>query len=301
MTVEFSGPTTTAVWFSGAAAAGIIVYAVAMHRARLRGRRWPAYRFVAAVLGCLLAAWAVWPLVRWGPEWMFTQHMLGHVLLGMAAPLLLMFARPISLLLCALPQRGARCVIRLLDTPYVRVVTHPAVAAVLDIGGLWVLYRTGLFHAMHHEQWIEVLVHVHVFASGCLFTAAITEVEPLRRHRSFALRATVLVAAIAAHDILAKRLYAAGDLGMSVADTQRGATLMYYGGDAVDLVLIVLVCADWYRRINHPAGAVTSTRRPPAPANASPSAPKPTSTSSSPCARRSSSTTEPADPSTTGC
>lgn len=300
MSLLFSSPATV-VWFTGAAAAGIIVYAVAMHRARVRGRGWPARRLVAAVLGCLLAAWAVWPVVRWGPEWMFTQHMLGHVLLGMAAPLLLVLARPVSLLLCALPQRGARAVTRVLDTPYMRVVTHPAVAAVLDIGGLWMLYGTGLFHAMHDEQWVEVLVHAHVFASGCLFTAVITEVEPLRRHRSFALRAVVIVAAIAAHDILAKRLYAAGDLGMSVADTQRGAMLMYYAGDAVDVVLIVLLCAGWYRRVNRPSGAVTSTRSP-GTATASPSEPKPkpTSTSGSPRARPKNPTTAPANPSTTG-
>jgi hypothetical protein len=57
----------------------------------------------------------------------------------------------------------------------------------------------------------------------------------------------VLVLALAAHDVLAKRLYAQAG-GPGLADERSGALLMYYGGDVVDLALAVLVCARWYRR-----------------------------------------------------
>ena len=56
----------------------------------------------------------------------------------------------------------------------------------------------------------------------------------------------MLALALAAHDVLAKRLYA-GAGGVDPLDEQRGALVMYYGGDAVDLVLAALVCLRWYR------------------------------------------------------
>src|SRR6478736_3909588 len=49
-------------------------------------------------------------------------------------------------LLRALPPARARRVSAVLRSPVPRVVGHPVVAGLLDAGGLWLLYTTGLFH-----------------------------------------------------------------------------------------------------------------------------------------------------------
>jgi putative membrane protein len=133
----------------------------------------------------------------------------------------------------------------LLASPPLRVLTDPVVAAALNVGGLWLLYTTAVFARMHEHPLLHLLVHVHVFATGWLFTVALVSVDPLPHRRSYPIRAAVLVAALAGHDILAKYLYAHPPAG--VADAELGAMIMYYGGDAVHLVLIVLLCAGWYR------------------------------------------------------
>ncbi len=69
-------------------------------------------------------------------------HVAGHLLLGMVAPLLLVTAAPVTLALRALPRERARTLGRLLRSRPLAVLTHPAVAALLDVGGLWLLYRT---------------------------------------------------------------------------------------------------------------------------------------------------------------
>ena len=80
--------------------------------------------------------------------------------------------------------------------------------------------------------------------------------------RPYVHRAVVLVLALAAHDILAKSLYAAPPAGVAVEQAQVGAMIMYYGGDAVDLALAVVLCERWYRAAGRRlAGGQSQSRR----------------------------------------
>jgi len=162
------------------------------------------------------------------------------------APVLLCRAAPVTLLLRALPAAGARRVTRLLGWRPVRVVTHPLVAAALDAGGLWLLYATDLYPRMHASPVVHLAVHAHVLVAGYLFTASVVGVDPDPHRPSLRVRLLVLVLFTAAHAVLAKWLYAHPPDGVAVDDAERGSQLMYYGGDAVHLVLFVLLLRVWY-------------------------------------------------------
>ncbi len=214
-----------------------------------RERGWPRRRSLLWVTGTVAAVAAVAGRMAEAAQASFVAHIAAHLLLGMVAPLLLVLAAPVTLLLRALPVSAARRVSALLSSRPVRVLTEPSVAAVLNVGGLWLLYTTGLYPAMHHHPWLHLLVHAHMFLAGYLFTAAIASVDPMPHRRGYPHRALVLVLALAAHDILAKYLYIHPPAGVADVAAETGAMLMYYGGDAVDLALIVLLCARWYRAL----------------------------------------------------
>lgn len=71
----------------------------------------------------------------------------------------------------------------------------------------------------------------------------------------------MLVAFVAAHSILAKWLYAHPPPGVEPRDAEVGAQLMYYGGDVVDVTLILLLCLGWYRA-TRPRETPTSVQAP---------------------------------------
>jgi putative membrane protein len=225
----------------------LLAYGLLVVRARRAGRTWSTPRTLAWLTGCVLATVAVSGPLATAAMTSRTAHMAGHVLLGMLAPLLLVLGAPVTLALRALPVRAARRVSHLLRSRPVRVLTEPGVAAVLDVGGLWLLYGTPLLELAHAHPVADVAVHLHVLLAGCLFTAVLVSPDPLAHRRRTRHLLVVLVLALAAHDVLAKRLYAQAATGVDPADAERGAMLMYYGGDAVDLALAVLVCARWYR------------------------------------------------------
>jgi len=220
-------------------------YAVSLWATRGRSP-WPVGRTVAWYAGLVCAGAGLVGPVASAAHTSFTAHMVGHLFLGMIAPLLLVLGAPVTLILRALPVAGARSLTRLLRTPLVRVITHPVVAAALNAGGLWVLYTTSLYPLMHTSVALHALVHAHIFLAGYVFTAALVGVDPDPHRASVPVRSAVLIIFIAAHSILAKWLYAHPPAGVDVVDGQVGAQLMYYGGDIVDVALIVLLFAGWY-------------------------------------------------------
>jgi len=210
---------------------------------------WSKARCLLACAGIALCAAAVTGPLAQAAHHHFTAHMLGHLLLGMLGPLLLVYAAPITLLLRTLPRQSARFLSKILRSRIVRFISHPLSAAILNVGGLWVLYRTDLFTLMHSSNGLYVLVHIHVFAAGYLFTASLLPVDPAPHRVNLNIRVAVMIMAFAAHGILSKTIYAFPPAGVPNEEAQFGAQLMYYGGDAVDLVLIILLGYRWYRSV----------------------------------------------------
>lgn len=225
----------------------LAAYLVGVHRHRARGV-WPRYRTALWLAGllCVGVAWAG-PLAAAARSG-FTAHMAGHLLMGMLGPLLLVLAAPVTLALRTLQPRHARVVSRALRSRPARLLTHPVVVAVLNAGGLWILYSTELFALMHRSMAVHVLVHAHILVVGVAFTAAIIGPDPNPHRASFRTRAAVLVLFIAAHSVLGKWLYGHPPTGIDPADAQVGAQLMFYGGEVIDLALLVLLFAGWYPR-----------------------------------------------------
>lgn len=210
-------------------------------------KKWPVYRCVYWVLGVICAAAAVIGPLADRAHTSFSVHMVGHLLLGMLAPLLMVLAAPITLALRSLPVNTARGLAGLLKIRPVRILHEPLVTSVLNVGGLWILYTSNLYSAMQHNPYLHLFIHIHVFLAGYLFTASIIYIDPVPYRTSFTYRAFVLLIALAAHGILAKVIYSHPPNGVTVLQAETGAILMYYGGDAIDLILIFIFCFQWYK------------------------------------------------------
>ena len=210
--------------------AAAVAHAMAVDRLRRREIAWPVTRSLAWYAGLAVAAAA-----GLGHHHDFLAHMSAHLLLGMAAPILLTLARPVTLLVRVLPAPRARRVTRILRTLPVRLLTHPVTAAVLDAGGLWLLYTTDLYTSVP-----AIVMELHLLLAGWLFTAAIIGRDPAPHRPGPRTRGLVLLAFVASHGILAKYLYGHPPAGVPVADAQAGAQFMYYGGDLLHLIVIAL-------------------------------------------------------------
>ncbi len=238
------------VLLAAGVAAGLYVAATWRCRAP-----WPLGR-TACWLAGLVAVVAGWAPA--GAHGDLRAHLAGHLLLGMLGPLLLVLAAPVTLALRALPVPRARRLARVLRTPLVRLLTDPLVAVPLNAAGLWVLYGTGLHAELAHRPVPAALVSVHVLFAGYLATAAVLAVDPAPHRRGIGVRAGALAAGMAAHDVLAKWLYAHPPAG--VLSAEDGARLMYDGGTVLSLLTAAVLWRRWYvSRASAPRGLCAGT------------------------------------------
>lgn len=239
-------------WDTAVLVAALVVaaglYLLGVQRTRRRGRPWPVWRTGLWLLGIVAA---VAPLV--GPlaelaHTDFRVHMVGHVLLGMLAPLLMVLAAPMTLALQVLPAGRARVLARALRASPVVVLTHPVTAALLNIGGLSLLYRTGLYDASTQQPLVHAAVHAHVLLAGYLFTFSRVGPDPAPHRPGLGVRAGVLVVAVAAHNVLAKLLYAEPPIGVGPEQAAAAAQVMYYAGAPIEIALFILLGKEWFVR-----------------------------------------------------
>ncbi|MBT2570833.1 cytochrome c oxidase assembly protein [Planococcus sp. ISL-110] len=224
-----------------------LLYPLAAALTSLRYKAWPLYRIFLWCLGVFtIAITFTGPLADFAQA-NFVGHMWTHLLLGMLAPLLLLFAMPMTLLLRSLPVPMARNVSVVLKSRLFKLLSNPIAAFTLNIGGMYVLYLTNLFAWMHQSLIVYALVHLHVFLAGYLFTASIIYIDVTSHRLSYLFRSIVLVLSLAAHQILSKMIYADPPADVSRTEAEMGGMVMYYGGDFVELVIIVILCYQWYK------------------------------------------------------
>ncbi|MFJ7405838.1 MULTISPECIES: cytochrome c oxidase assembly protein [unclassified Lysinibacillus] len=225
----------------------LILYSSATVITNRNYKKWPFYRIVSFVVGILLAIIAVVGPLANRASIDFTAHMFSHLLLGMLAPLLIVLAAPMTLILRTLSTPLARGLSRILRSWLARILIHPLVTSFLNIGGLWILYTTNLYSLMHDNSLIHVIVHLHVFIAGYLFTVSIIYFDPVYHRKSFIYRAIVLIIALAGHGILSKYIYAHPPKGVPIEQAEIGSMFMYYGGDVIDAMIIFILCLQWYK------------------------------------------------------
>jgi putative membrane protein len=237
-------PVEPVLWLSLLAAG--LAYALGVRRLHGCGKRWSRWRSVSYGAGlAAVAVGLVSPLAAHDED--FRVHMIQHMLLGMLGPLLLALSAPITLTLRCMPPRARRAAVRVLHTRSVRVLAHPVTASTIFVMGMLGLYFTPLYNETLDHPLLHAAVHLHLFGTGCLLAWTFIGVDPMPRPGAGAVRISALLIALGSHAALAKLLYGGyGAIHATSPELRQGAELMYYGGDAIDLVLVLVFFAQWY-------------------------------------------------------
>jgi len=187
------------------AAFGIALYVVGVIRLRRRGDRWPIYRTVLWVAGMVTLFWVTSGPINAYQDYLFSLHMLGHMLLTMGIPLMLVPGAPVTLALRAFEKRddgtrgGREWIMWGVHSPFAKVITHPLVAAGIFVGSLWVFYFTDLFRWSLYDHLGHVWMVAHFLISGFLFVMTLTGIDPLPYRMPYAGRLVTLIAVMAMH------------------------------------------------------------------------------------------------------
>ncbi|MET1044345.1 MAG: cytochrome c oxidase assembly protein [Microbacteriaceae bacterium] len=242
-------------------------YLAGVWRLHRRGDHWPWYRTVLWLAGLALLFFVTNGGINAYEKYLFSAHMLGHMLLGMMIPVLLAPAAPITLALRAIRKRtdGSRgpreWIMIVVHAPISKLLTNPIITAVIFVGSLWAFYYSPLFgwatvdHIGH--EWMTL----HFLIAGYLFVQSLIGVDPVPFRASYPMRLLTLLATMAFHAFFGLALTTGTGLllanwygamgrtwGLSaIADQQAGGAIAWSVGEIPTVILAITVAIMWSR------------------------------------------------------
>jgi putative copper resistance protein D len=156
----------------GIALGAIVLYLYGVLKLRQRGDHWPVARTISWVLGMLVLLYVTNGAPNAYQEYLFSMHMVGHMMLSMLVPVLLVPGAPVTLITRTQQARkdgswGLReWALWAVHTPYAWFISHPLFAAFNFAMSLVLFYYTPLFRWATEEHLGHQWMIVHFLITG---------------------------------------------------------------------------------------------------------------------------------------
>jgi putative copper resistance protein D len=192
---------------------------------------------------------------------LFSVHMVQHLLLTLVAPLLLLYAGPITLVLRASSaETRRRWILPLLHARIVRLVTFPVFTWLLFAGVMWASHFSPLFEAALEDELVHRLEHALFLGSSLLFWWPVVGPDPspwpmrpaariiyvglqMPQNTFLALAIYMSTVPLYQHYVTTGRTWG----GTALEDQQIAGGIMWLGGDVAFLVVVILLVLAWMR------------------------------------------------------
>jgi putative copper resistance protein D len=245
----------------------IALYLFGVIRLSRRGDKWPIGRTISWILGMSLLLWVTSGPLNVYEQYLFSTHMLAHMILTMGVPVLLVPGAPVTLLLRSSEarkddSRGLReWVLWAVHTPWAQLVSHPIFAGLNFAASLVIFYFTPLFSWSLHDHLGHEWMIVHFLITGYLFVQALISIDPGPAKLPYLMRLMLLIGTLTFHAFFGLALMSGnsllvadwfGSMGrtwgqLPLDDQQTGGAIAWGIGEMPSAVLTIIVSIQWFR------------------------------------------------------
>jgi len=232
------------------------LYGAGLARLRRGKRRFSVTAIVAFTFGLVVTAAALLGPIDALADTSLAWHMAQHLaLVSLAAPLLLLGA-PLRLALAALPSRPATKLARILQSPALRVLTHPAFAWLQFAAVLYGVHFSPLYEAALENETVHAYEHVLFLTSGMIFWMPLLAVAPAPHAPTHPVRLLMVFLALPMSAFLGFAFYVShhvlyphyAALPGALNDQVNAGAVMWIAGGAPLLAALLWCVADWGAR-----------------------------------------------------
>jgi putative copper resistance protein D len=224
------------------------------------GTRWPARRTACWLLAMLTLVISVdGPVARYA-EVLFWVHMAQHLLLIMVAPMLLIWAQPLRLVHAKGGARASGLAERVQRSRVARWLSAPLFGLGLYTAVVVLTHLTGFQQISATHGWVRGLELALYLVSGWLFFVSLAGDELIAWSLPYLLRFVVLAVGMGADTLtgvvlmLSSRplapVYGLAHPGWGpslLRDQELAGAIMWFGGDLLMMLLMILVAVQWGR------------------------------------------------------
>ncbi len=243
----------------------IAVYLNGVRILHARGDKWPLGRTLSWVAGMLVLLYVTNGAPNAYQEYLFSVHMVGHMMLSMLVPVLLVPGAPVTLLSRAQAPRtdgskGLReWVLWAVHTPYAWIISQPVFAGLNFALSLVMFYYTPLFRWATEQHLGHQWMIVHFLITGYLFVQSLMGVDPQPHKPPFPVKLMLLIGTMAFHAFFGlglmneKTLLLAdwfGSMGRTwgddpLADQAVGGAFAWGVGELPTIIITLVVVYQW--------------------------------------------------------
>ena len=249
------------------ALAAMGAYLLGVRVLKLRGDSWPLARTVSWLAGMLLLIYTTSGALNAYQEYLFSVHMIAHMSLTMAIPVLLVPGAPVTLLMRAVHKRpdesrGVReWVLWAVHTKPAMFIAHPAFAAVNFAASLVIFYFTPIFDWATREHIGHQWMIIHFLITGYLFVQSLIGIDPGPARVGYPFRIITLILVMAFHAFFGLALMTGsglllpewfGAMGRTwglppLEDQQNGGAIAWAIGELPTIALAIIVSWQWFK------------------------------------------------------
>jgi putative copper resistance protein D len=242
-------------------------YLVGVWRLKQRGDSWSWSRTASWLGGVALLAYVTNGYFAAYEQYLFSAHMLAHMLLAMGVPVLLVPGAPITLLARAVAKRqddsrGVReWILWAIHTKYAQFISHPLIAALMFASSLVVFYFTPIFGWSMTEHIGHQWMIVHFVITGYLFVQALIGIDPGPSRFAYPQRLMLLIGTLAFHAFFGLAVMGSttlllpdwfGAMGRTwgqepLLDQQTGGAIAWGLGELPTAAITLIVAIQWAR------------------------------------------------------
>jgi cytochrome c oxidase assembly factor CtaG/putative copper export protein len=244
----------------------IAIYLVGVIRLRRRGDHWSPVRTASWVAGWLFLIYITSGAANVYEQYLFSVHMIAHMMLTMGVPLFLVPGAPVTLLVRAAAKRkdgskGLReWALWAVHTKWAQLVSNPIFAAVNFATSLVVFYFTPIFGWATREHVGHEWMIIHFVITGYLFVQALVGIDPGPKQLPYTIRLMLLIGTLTFHAFFGLSLMTGSGLLLAdwygamgrtwgvdpVADQQNGGAIAWGIGELPSAALTLIVCVQWF-------------------------------------------------------
>jgi putative copper resistance protein D len=249
------------------ALAAMGAYLLGVRVLKARGDSWPVARTASWLAGMALLIFTTSGSLNAYQEYLFSVHMIAHMSLTMAIPVLLVPGAPVTLLMRAVQKRpdqsrGVReWVLWAVHTKPAMFIAHPGFAAVNFAASLVIFYFTPIFDWATREHIGHQWMIIHFLITGYLFVQSLIGIDPGPARVGYPFRIVTLIAVMAFHAFFGIALMTGSGLllpdwfgamgrtwGVSpLEDQQNGGAIAWAIGELPTIALAIIVSWQWFK------------------------------------------------------
>jgi cytochrome c oxidase assembly factor CtaG/putative copper export protein len=245
----------------------IAIYLFGVWRLKRRGDKWPLVRTISWVTGWLFLIYITSGALNVYEQYLFSVHMISHMMLTMGVPLFLVPGAPITLLVRAAAKRkddskGIReWALWAVHTKWAQLVSNPIFAGVNFAASLVIFYFTPIFSWATHEHVGHEWMIIHFVITGYLFIQALVGIDPGPQQLPYTIRLMLLIGTLTFHAFFGLSLMTGSGLLLAdwygamgrtwgvdpISDQQNGGAIAWGIGELPSAALTLIVCVQWFK------------------------------------------------------